>query len=395
MAGTTARLTPRQEARLAEFAQQWTQIGLVTHPADRSRAEAAIRDMYLCAGLAVPKTIVWCGSPLTMGLSRAINLRADQGNIIAAQVPEEVRAKLRSSVADGAGLDAGYCFQAHVEHNILIEVQSNVRASVGKDVWDDVMANIRDEVGAGVWGVGVRNDLGADISLPDRNVRAHVSESFRAIADAQRSAPILGSYRFFHDVVALREQTEKLAGLWALAQSADSVLPHQNICWVSERHHTLKLDDDADLHSLEGPACAYPDGFAIYAVHGVRVPSFVVERPREVTVEKIDAEQNAEVRRIMINRYREGEEIHGAAAFLRDAGGRKIDHDDKFGTLWRREIPDDEPIVLLEVVNATPEPDGRFKHYWLRVPPSMTSAREAAAWTFELGPDEYTPEKET
>ena len=30
-------------------------------------------------------------------------------------------------------------------------------------------------------------------------------------------------------------------------------------------------------------------------------------------------------------------------------------------------VEGDEPIVCVEVVNRTPEPDGHFKHYFLRV----------------------------
>jgi hypothetical protein len=85
-----------------------------------------------------------------------------------------------------------------------------------------------------------------------------------------------------------------------------------------------------------------------------------------ITIARIDQETNAEVRRVMIERYRHGEEIHGVAAFTRDAGGERLDHDECYGTLWRRNIPNDEPIVMIEVVNRTREPDGRFKHYWLR-----------------------------
>ena len=75
--------------------------------------------------------------------------------------------------------------------------------------------------------------------------------------------------------------------------------------------------------------------------------------------------------------------------------GKRVDHDEKFGTLWRRELSDDEPIVMLEVVNATRERDGSSKHYWLRVPPTMTTAREAAAWTFDRAPEDYAPSIET
>jgi transposase len=49
-----------------------TKIGLCTDPADRPRAEAAIRDMYRQGGLEPPSRIVWCGSLLSQGLTRAI-----------------------------------------------------------------------------------------------------------------------------------------------------------------------------------------------------------------------------------------------------------------------------------------------------------------------------------
>ena len=43
-------------------------------------------------------------------------------------------------------------------------------------------------------------------------------------------------------------------------------------------------------------------------------------------------------RRIMIERYRVGEEVRGIAAYLRDSGGVRLDHDEVFGTLWRRSV---------------------------------------------------------
>lgn len=133
----------------------------------------------------------------------------------------------------------------------------------------------------------------------------------------------------------------------------------------------------------------------LYFWHGVLVPALVVVRPDWITVKHIDGEDNAEVRRVMIERYKHGEEINGAAAYMRDAGGKALDHDERFGTLWRREIPDDEPIVILEVINSTREPDGSFKHYWLRVPPEIETAHAASAWTFDIPVKDYAPMIET
>ena len=74
-------------------------------------------------------------------------------------------------------------------------------------------------------------------------------------------------------------------------------------------------------------------------------------------------------------------ERYGLAKYLEDSGAKKI-HEDELGELYRTEFPDDEPLVMVKVMNSTPEPDGSRKPYFLRVPPEITIARDAVAWTF-------------
>ena len=50
---------------------------------------------------------------------------------------------------------------------------------------------------------------------------------------------------------------------------------------------------------------------------------------------------------------------------------------------------------MVEVLNSTPEPDGTRRTYFLRVPPTMRTAREAVAWTFGLDGGEYRPAAES
>lgn len=59
-------LTEEQKAKMPEYVREWTAIGLSTEPADRPRAEKAVRLMYECGGLKPPRKIVWCGSPLAL-----------------------------------------------------------------------------------------------------------------------------------------------------------------------------------------------------------------------------------------------------------------------------------------------------------------------------------------
>ena len=69
----------------------------------------------------------------------------------------------------------------------------------------------------------------------------------------------------------------------------------------------------------------------------------------------------------------------------------------------------DEPLVMVEVVNSTPERDGTMKHYFLRVHPELRpllgdqqlgdpqelTARNAVASTFGRRGEEYSPLVET
>ena len=90
-------LTAEQTARFGEFIEKWTRIGLCTDPADRPRAEAGVCKAYEIAGLAPPERIVWCGSPMSMGLTRAIVFGLKEPSV-GASVGESVWASVGASV---------------------------------------------------------------------------------------------------------------------------------------------------------------------------------------------------------------------------------------------------------------------------------------------------------
>jgi hypothetical protein len=86
-------------------------------------------------------------------------------------------------------------------------------------------------------------------------------------------------------------------------------------------------------------------------------------------------------------------DIYGIERYLNDARAVPFARD-AFGTLYRLDHRR-APIVLVKVRNSTPEPDGTWKDYFLRVPPDMRTPREAVAWTFGLDVAEYAPRTET
>jgi len=182
-----------------------------------------------------------------------------------------------------------------------------------------------------------------------------------------------------------------ISGAWILHWTQDTLF------WVAKpRVHVEVVNGRRRLHH-ESYAAVESDVENLYFWHGVMVPAHLVVRPGWITVREIDGERNAEVRRIMVERF-------GMERFLLESEAALI-HTDETGALYRRELADDEPIVAVHVVNSTPEPDGSTKKYMLRVhhelrpllgdgrmgEPQEMTARNAVASTFGLRGDEYWP----
>src|SRR3972149_6351857 len=130
-------LTPEQVARFPEFVEEWIRIGLSTEPVDRRKADAAIRQVYQCGGVAPPARIVWCGSPLSQGLTR---------HFVRDLAKRASELKIGDSVRDSVGATAWH----RVRASAGASVGARVRASVRDSVWDSVRASVWASVGASV-----------------------------------------------------------------------------------------------------------------------------------------------------------------------------------------------------------------------------------------------------
>ena len=157
---------------------------------------------------------------------------------------------------------------------------------------------------------------------------------------------------------------------------------------ISDRPTVLLVDSRNRPHCDNGPFCKWRDGSALYAIHGTRVPKWVVKNPELITPTDIEKETNVEVKRVMIQRYPGGQ-----AKWLQDSGAELIHecadiHSGLPLKLWRKERKGDTPVAMVEMRNKTLE-DGQNKSYFIRVPPSMTDALSACAWHQNQTKEDY------
>ena len=162
-------------------------------------------------------------------------------------------------------------------------------------------------------------------------------------------------------------------GAWLLHFTDDTVY------WVAKPIiHLEKTAQGANRLHNENYAAMESDIENLYFIHGVLVPAFVVVRPDWITIQHIETEQNAEVRRIMMEKY-------GYERYMRNCNAVVVDEcaaDHQIvglrtARLLVKQVQDDEPIVYVDVLNSTPEPDGTTKRYMLRVDPAAYAGMAA------------------
>jgi hypothetical protein len=176
-----------------------------------------------------------------------------------------------------------------------------------------------------------------------------------------------------------------LQGVWS---ECGLIFMHKEFCIVCEYPTVFNVDESGALHGDGEPSMIWKDGWKLYHIHGIRVSRKLAEEPSTVTVADIENEPNIEIRRLMLDAY-------GIKRFLLDVGAKEIQRDE-CGILYRHVVDAAlEAIVMVEVTNSTAEADGTFKKYFLRVPPHITTAKAAIAWTFDLASEEYSPLVET
>ena len=300
-------------------------------------------------------------------------------------VERAVAAALSLAVPIGKGFEAGFAINDRRRASLDRRVDAMLAPALQKELRTLLIEPIRAGVGNLSWLLEpALNSVGHGI------VGSQTRLAGWAYFGAPLWAPYAGKIDYVHRVLGIPldrrflDTVERSGLYWTL----------DGICFAAERPTYINRDEAGHLHCEVGPALAYPSRWSWWHWHGVGVPQSVIEEPERITVEAIEEERHPALRRVMIERYRWGQETHGDAAF---------------GTLWYLDLPGEAPTLMVEVRNHSPEPDGVYRHFFLRVHPELRviltdgtygaaqrlTVRNAVASTFGLSGAEYAPDVET
>ncbi|SFY49597.1 hypothetical protein STEPF1_02836 [Streptomyces sp. F-1] len=352
--GTRTAGTEPSGSEPVDAVREWREVAAATGAADRPAAEEGVRLAYRLAGLPEPETILWADSPRAgAALAARLTARGTSGRSVRDAVRDRPWATARGRLLDRLG-PAGW---------------AGHWALTGARLWDG-MVMLTDRIRTGV------TDESGGAQGAEQAVRLVLLDAVLGQHDAAWLAAFAGQVG-----------ADALDGIAAVARAAGWWWPYEKTAIVCERPVALHRDEAGRLDRGDGPALAFPDGFALYAWRGMPVPAAFLDELDGLTPRRIREEENAELRRVMLEHY-------GYDRYLKESGAKPVQRDET-GVLWRVELPGDEPQVMVEVVNSTPEPDGTHRTYWLRVPPRTRTAREGVAWTFGLEEAEYAPQRQT
>lgn len=423
-------LTASQEAEFPRFVQKWIEIAMSTEPADRPRAEDACKRFYVDAGLREPQ-VIWQPCPI----SAAITASWYSAMLAQERIPLLTEHRSHRSFDESPATILKQGFLRDVDASSVDRILESACKAIAAarenaeyrtipatprdhTVANQIRASILDKLDASVHKVvqmAVNNAIRTSVELAvDRSIAQAIRESVRSTVDCAHVemawfsgaiSPGFASWAdYLHEICGVSfnysflDLTKNCGQFWAL----------DGACIISERPCELHRDNRGRLHDVHGMAISYPSGWGLYRWHGFKVPRSLLQHPERITVARIDSEQNVEIRRAMI-------ELYGMTRYFVESGGRVISHD-AAGILYRKRQSHDEPIVMVRVLNSTPEPDGimtreeaiqifgeaakaavnapegaRFKEYMIRVPPMMATARQAVAWTFGLEYEDFAP----
>ena len=357
MAKRITSLTSEQETALVEWRAKWLAAGLCCEPADFDRAEEIIAGFY--AQLGKPRPMFFrFSSPMMceLGLATLKVILGSQSQLDS-QLDSQLGSQLRSQLWSQLG--------SQLDSQLGSQLDSQLRSQLGSQLWSQLWSQLDSQLGS-----QLRSQLWSQLgSQLDSQFRSR-QFSYNAFW-GQHEAYWIAFYGFCAEIgVRYDEDGLRLLNAWgAIAESACWWAPWDGICILSDRPRHVSFDSQGRLHDETGMAVRFSCGWGVHAIHGVRVPEWVVERPAEITAAKISAETNAEIKRVMIERY-------GVARYVADSGARVVaqcgsDHP-LLGLRGARllEMPTDgyeRPLTVVEVVNSTAEPDGSFRLYHLSV----------------------------
>jgi len=196
-------------------------------------------------------------------------------------------------------------------------------------------------------------------------------------------------YDFFREAESVK--LDVIPGVEPLLQIARNCgwwWPYDEVCVITEKPIGIHYDQAGRLHAEDGRAIDYADKWGVFNWHGYRIPNshhWIIAESDKLNPKVIEAEQNAELRRVMLEKF-------GYDRWFEERGAKELSKDvDGAGNerrLLKTTLGGDE-VTILHVINSSLEPDDTRREFFLGAMPGAKTPAEAVAMSFGVVPKKF------
>ncbi|MEG4517308.1 MULTISPECIES: DUF6745 domain-containing protein [unclassified Microcoleus] len=368
------KLTPEQAALIPVYRQKWRALSLSTGPINRSQAAETIKSAYSAIGLKAPE-IIFVARPY-----EAADIILSRFDNPSSELRSQFETKLRSQLEKKLRGYLGSQLETELQNQLPTQLEQRLYTQLKTQLWEPE-----------------RNYLAGEISsqLPPQQVIDERSGEIRPTLGKHLSnciqPELWAAYGSLLDFcISVLNLPHSYGRNWIIFQSivrdCGWIYPYDKVCIVCSKPIALSADSNHRLHAEGTPAVQLADGFSIYAYHGVMLPEWYGSlHPHQWQSKWVLKEQNAEVRRALIQGITYDRICQELEVTELDSWQEytllSIEFDDDFD--WEGNA---KPVYLLKMTCPSTE----YIHA-LRVPPDVTSAKEAIRWVnWDIDPEEFS-----
>ncbi|MDP0499396.1 MAG: hypothetical protein Q7P63_04775 [Verrucomicrobiota bacterium JB022] len=304
------------DQRLQQIVRYWNGCLRLVGPLPPVALQARLHACYRHLGYAPPRHRVVVGSPLAGALlaswlhdyetpeaSEMVDMIYDLNKLLLQDTREWAHERLRDDarqaiertvtapLSEGTGSSLPEFVQRAVWRDAL-------HAQWGRqgDIWQQVAQQANGALAQVLPGLA---ELDFDVLPP--NADAVVEASLLSglgnlgaseLAEIEASAALLGPSAHFWTVLPLRQIARVCSMYWLF----------DDLAIAAQLPDRLHLDEAGLPHCADGPAMIFPDGWQLWAWHGVRVTQATIEDPAHLTLADVAREPCAQARRVMLER---------------------------------------------------------------------------------------------
>ena len=347
-------LTPEQHAELPAFRERWRAVGLSTSPINEESARSAVRILYQAGGCEPPKAVITLASPMACLIARGICERL-LNEKLRGQLGDQLWDQLRGQLGDQLGDQLWDQLRGQLRGQLWDQLRGQLGGQLGGQLWDQ----LRGQLYVDPYFIGGQDAYWLSFAEFGEKIGARYSARTKEFFEAYRGYALTCGWMFAFKPMA----------------------------FVSDRPAEIHFDAQRRLHSPDGMAVRFRDGWGVHAWHGLRVPARLIETP-DFDAGAIENESNAEFRRVLLEREYGGRT--GFELYAEQRNAKVIAEDISHG--FPRRLLEvnvrDQRIRVIEVINGSLEPDGSRRKFHLGAMRGETPA-EAIAASYGIAPAHY------